>query len=151
MKEKSNFFQKAQTLEFISLIGSGAGAIGLKHPIMCNGANLAYEKSVFKEKMLEKKFVSGEDVFLLHNLKKEYRDEILFLKNKDAIVQTNCLNNAKEFLNQRIRWQSKSKSYFDRDSIIVSLIVFFANSILLLNIFLAFSDIVFLYSFLLKL
>ncbi len=148
MNENKSFFQKAQSLEFMSLIGAGAGATGVKHPFICNGANLAFEKNVFVDNMLENKHVSGDDVFLLHNLKKENRNKIMFLKNSDAIVSTTCLNTLNEFFNQRVRWTSKSKLYFDVDSIVVSLIVFLVNSVLLLNIILSFIYIEFLYSFL---
>ncbi len=148
MNENKSFFQKAQSLEFMSLIGAGAGATGVKHPFICNGANLAFEKNVFVDNMLENKHVSGDDVFLLHNLKKENRNKIMFLKNSDAIVSTTCLNTLNEFFNQRVRWTSKSKLYFDVDSIVVSLIVFLVNCVLLLNIILSFIYIEFLYSFL---
>ncbi|MEA3318268.1 MAG: glycosyltransferase [Bacteroidota bacterium] len=147
MNDDVSFFQKVQSLEFMSLIGSGASAIGIGHPIMCNGANLAFEKSVFDETMLEKKYVSGDDVFLLHNIKKNYSNKILFLKNRDAIVYTNSMGSLKELLNQRIRWASKSKSYSDIDSIIVSLIIFLSNSILSIYLILAFADIIYLYCF----
>jgi len=148
MNENKSFFQKAQSLEFMSLIGAGAGATGVKHPFICNGANLAFEKSVFNNIMLENEHASGDDVFLLHNLKKKYRNKIVFLKNYDAVVNTNCLRTFKGFLNQRIRWTSKSKSYFDFDSIIISLIVFLMNSLLFVNIVLSFFYIEYLYSFL---
>ena len=60
-----------QELEFLSLIGSGAGAIGIENPIFCNGANMAYRKDVFLEtnNFNNDNTVSGDDVFLLHSIK----------------------------------------------------------------------------------
>ena len=43
----NNSFENWQALEFMSLIGSGAGAIGAGFPFMCNGANLAFRKEFF--------------------------------------------------------------------------------------------------------
>ena len=43
------FFNTAQIIEFASLIGSGACAMYLKRPNMCNGANIAYTREVFEE------------------------------------------------------------------------------------------------------
>ena len=43
----ANDFEKLQSLEFLTLIGSGAGAIAKNQAIMCNGANLCYERKVY--------------------------------------------------------------------------------------------------------
>ena len=37
---ENTVYNKFQQLEFLSLVGSGAGAAGISHPIFCNGANL---------------------------------------------------------------------------------------------------------------
>ena len=42
---EKNIFEKIQSLEFLSLIGSAGSSAILKNPILCNGANLAYSKS----------------------------------------------------------------------------------------------------------
>ena len=44
-----SFFSKLQVMEFVSLAGSTAASVGLGHPVMCNGANLAFRKEVFAE------------------------------------------------------------------------------------------------------
>ncbi|MCF6366117.1 MAG: glycosyltransferase [Bacteroidales bacterium] len=125
----NSFFQRIQSLEFLSLTGSTAGAAGIKHPIMCNGANLAFEKDVFFEfeDVLNNKEASGDDVFLLHNIKKKYRKDIYYLKSNNAVVNTEAENSLKSFFKQRIRWASKSKSYTDFDTILSSFIVLFIN------------------------
>lgn len=126
----NNLFQKVQTLEFMSLVGSGAGAIGIKRPIMNNGANLFFEKSLYAESDQHQEIASGDDIFLLLHTKKKHRNTINFLKSKDAIVYTNPTNSLKQFFNQRIRWTSKSKAYNDFDIIFTSLIVSFTNLLL---------------------
>ncbi|MBI9039002.1 MAG: glycosyltransferase [Bacteroidales bacterium] len=110
-----SFLGKFQTLEFLSLISSGAGAISIGKPIMCNGANFAYSKTAFYEiRGFEEnmKYSSGDDVFLLQNFLKTFGSKSIgFLKNKNAIVYTKHQNSVKGFFNQRIRWTSKSSGY----------------------------------------
>ncbi len=130
IKTERHLLQKFQALEFLSLIGTGAGAIGINHPIMNNGANLLFEKSVFIDADLQNNYASGDDVFLMLHAKRKYRNAIHFIKSKDAIVYTNATKSIKEFLNQRIRWTSKSKVYKDADIILAALIVTFSNLIL---------------------
>lgn len=121
--EKS-VFSKIQNLEFLSLIGSGAGAASIGNPIFCNGANLLYKRQEFqKNNILYESNASGDDVFLLHGIKKN-GGKICFLKSKEAICYTHAPENLKEFVSQRKRWASKAKNYKDSDSVIVSLIVF---------------------------
>lgn len=126
----NNIFHKLQALEFMSLVGSGAGAIGIKRPIMNNGANLFFDKSLYNTSNQQKHFASGDDIFLLLHAKREYKNSIHFLKSEDAVVETNPANNLHQFIHQRIRWTSKSKSYKDFDLIFTALIVFLTNLIL---------------------
>ena len=133
-------FSKLQTLEFLSLIGSGAGSIAIKRPIMCNAANLAFTKKAYLENInsLNTKYVSGDDIFLLLTLKKFDRDAIHFLKSENAIVYTNPQTSLKQFLQQRVRWISKSSGYRDFDILFASIIVYFANTLILLLLILSF-------------
>lgn len=138
-KEK-NIFEKIQSLEFLSLIGTGAGSAGISHPILCNGANLAYEKEAcikFKN-LLNMDYASGDDVFLLHNLKKEHSKNILFLKSAEAIVYPKLKSNLYELIQQRIRWVSKSTGFKDTDSIITAMVVWLMSSSLLTVLVLSF-------------
>ncbi|WP_373331347.1 glycosyltransferase [Salmonirosea aquatica] len=60
-----------QTVEFSSLIGSGAAAIAAGTPTLCNGANLAYEKKAFEEVggfAGNEHLASGDDEFLMHKI-----------------------------------------------------------------------------------
>ncbi|MBL6658019.1 MAG: glycosyltransferase [Flavobacteriales bacterium] len=119
-----NAFKKFQALEFMSLIGSGAGAIGVQKAIMCNGANMGFRTSAFSN--TEKDIASGDDVFLLHHVKKN-NGKISFVKDSKAIVSTEPKPTLSEFLNQRKRWASKTSSYKDVSAQWVSLLVFLAN------------------------
>jgi cellulose synthase/poly-beta-1,6-N-acetylglucosamine synthase-like glycosyltransferase len=46
---EENFFQRMQGLEFCGLIAIAAGSIAMKKPMLCNGANLAFTKSIFEK------------------------------------------------------------------------------------------------------
>lgn len=125
--KSQNVFQQFQTLEFLSLIGAGAGAIGMHRPIMCNGANLLFKKDLYKEHHMQKNYVSGDDIFLMLHAKKKKRKDIRFNQSKYAIVYTNPNKNIRDFFNQRIRWTSKSRAYRDFDVIAVALIIAMLN------------------------
>ncbi|MEI6823398.1 MAG: glycosyltransferase [Bacteroidota bacterium] len=139
-KNDKTIFEKLQHLEFLSLIASGAAAAYTK-PIMCNGANLIYERKAYQEVKglgVDKIFASGDDVFLLLRFKKHFGNEnIKVITDIKAIVYTQAKETLKDFINQRIRWASKSKGYKDWDIIKVSLIVFAFNLGLLLTLMLS--------------
>jgi cellulose synthase/poly-beta-1,6-N-acetylglucosamine synthase-like glycosyltransferase len=123
------FFSRFQSLEFISLIGSTAGAFGIQKPIMVNGANLAIEKEIYLENLnfIETRTSSGDDMFFLLQLKKKYPGKLIFLKSPGAIVTSKPEPGLIAFIMQRFRWVSKSKYYSDKDVIIAALIVLLIN------------------------
>ncbi|MBT3611354.1 MAG: glycosyltransferase [Flavobacteriales bacterium] len=134
---QKGIFLGLQTLEFISLIGSGAGSIGVKNAIFCNGANMAYRKADFLElnNFENDEAVSGDDVFLLHSIKEKYKNAIAFAKDENAIVLTGAVRSAKSFINQRKRWTAKTSGYKDFASIYASFLVLFTNLLLVLLFF----------------
>ncbi len=127
-----NAFQKMQHLEFLSLIASGVAAVESGFPIMCNGANLIYERKAFDEVNgfdANDRFASGDDVFLLLKLKKHFGKQSIFVLNdKNTIVYTQAKKNLTEFIHQRIRWASKAKGYKDFSILLVAGIVFAYNT-----------------------
>jgi len=130
--EEVNDFEKAQSLEFVSLIVSGAGAIGANQAFICNGANLAFRKANYAA--VDTDIASGDDVFLLHNAKKN-GSEIVFVKEQEAIVFTSPKEDIQSLLQQRKRWAAKSSDYQDKDAKRISWIVFLSNLCLLLILF----------------
>jgi cellulose synthase/poly-beta-1,6-N-acetylglucosamine synthase-like glycosyltransferase len=126
---EQSYFERMQTLEFLSLIAITAGAIRMGKPIMCNGANLAYEKKSFFEAggFGDDQFSSGDDVFLLLKMKKKFgNSSVGFLKNMQAMVFTEAKKTIPDFIQQRVRWASKNKGY-DLKILMVSFTVYMVN------------------------
>jgi cellulose synthase/poly-beta-1,6-N-acetylglucosamine synthase-like glycosyltransferase len=124
-----------QTVEFASLIGSGAAAISARRPSLCNGANLAYQKKVFQEvNGFEgvKHIASGDDEFLMHKIAARYPGGIHFLKDAAATVRTRPHTNWGQFFRQRKRWASKWKHYQSKTPLVLALYVFSCNFSMLL-------------------
>ena len=124
-------FAGVQGLEFMSLIGSGAGSISARMPIMCNGANFCYEKSAFEAVGGfdgNNRYASGDDVFLMLKINKRFGSgSVGFLKDRSAIVTTTAQPDLRSFLQQRMRWTSKSPGYTDFGIILTALSVLFIN------------------------
>ncbi len=141
--DRGGMFSKFQSLEFLSLMISGAGALMAGKPVMANGANLCFERSLYNELngyLSHNKFVSGDDIFMLHAAKKHVKNknEICFLKNPGNIVLTKGVTNFRRFLNQRIRWASKSTGYKDPLTIFTAFVIFFFNLSIFSGCFLGF-------------
>jgi len=127
---EKNMFEKMQSIEFMALITSTAGAIQYKKPIMCNGANLAYLRTSFFEVSgfdgIDQ-ISTGDDVLLMYKLSEKYPNGIRFLKDSQAIVYTHPKDNLMDFINQRKRWASKPFSLLNRDTKYTSVLVFLTN------------------------
>ncbi len=125
LSNHQNLFSQLQSLEFISLVASGAGAAGAGMPVLCNGASLAFTKSAWLQSQddLHNEELSGDDVFLLLSIKKR-GGVIRFLKSESAIVETESAKSFGNFIIQRKRWASKSPSYTDWQLIYTACVVF---------------------------
>jgi cellulose synthase/poly-beta-1,6-N-acetylglucosamine synthase-like glycosyltransferase len=133
----SIFISGFQEIEFFSLIASGAAFIGIGKPVMCNAANLAYRRSAYmasKPYADNLKISSGDDVFLLHAIKRQFgAHSIGFLLREEAIVYTRKIDSLKGFFHQRLRWGAKSSSYTDRFPVFIALYVYLINLVMLIS------------------
>ena len=128
-----SFTHTAQIIEFASLVGSGACAMFIGKPNMCNGANLTYLKSVFHEVggfTGNDNLASGDDEFLMHKVAAKYPKKVQFLKSQDVIVETQAHDSWRSFYNQRKRWASKWRHYDNWQTTALAVFVFLANLIL---------------------
>jgi poly-beta-1,6-N-acetyl-D-glucosamine synthase len=118
-----------QELEFLSLQGITAGSSLSGNATMCNGANLAFKKGVYLNHSanLHDEINSGDDIFLLHSLKREELSGIRWLESYDALVTADSKTTVGSFLKQRSRWISKSGVYRDKDTIFLGIAAFIAT------------------------
>ena len=149
--EKKNLLQKFYTLDFMSLVASSAGSLGVGLPLMANGANLLFTKQTFEDVIHGQSgssFASGDDVFLLHAVSKKYgASSVNFIKDPLSIVTTTPPDNFKSFLSQRKRWASKATAYRSWWPVLVSVSVFGLNLMLVLSFLATFLKLWFLVIF----
>lgn len=110
LSDDGTFFGQLQVLEFVSVAGTTAATLGLGHPVMANGANLAFRKKTFNEVGgYEDNLVvaSGDDEFLLRKIYQRYPDGIRYLNYYEAAVTTLPQPDLKSFVYQRMRWAGK--------------------------------------------
>lgn len=132
---QNSFLFHFQNLNFISLMGSTIGGFGIDKPFMCNGANLCYQKATFYDVNGfedNHNIASGDDIFLMEKMLKAYPKKVKFLKSDENIVETNAENTWKLFINQQIRWASKSASYTSFFAKYVGIVAFSENLLLLI-------------------
>lgn len=138
--ESKKIWNQLVAIDFMSLISIGAAHIQWKHPLMCNGANMAYRSALINSIELKSNRASGDDVFLLQSAFQKTSDGIRFCKDKQAIVYTKGPDNINIFWNQRLRWASKNNEYESKWNTIILIGVWVFNVIILIS-FLSFHKI----------
>jgi cellulose synthase/poly-beta-1,6-N-acetylglucosamine synthase-like glycosyltransferase len=128
--DSNTFFSKMEQLEFLGLITTAAGLIGIGRPIICNGANLAYRKDAFAAvDGFNAESSSNDDEFLMNKMAYRKIGKIVFAPEADAVVTTRSSNTLSTFFRQRIRWANKRGHYEDQSILftLVGLYIFFAS------------------------
>lgn len=124
-------FEKLQVLEHMSLIASTAGSAAIGMPVMCNGANMMYDRKStlnVEKYRTDMKLASGDDMFLMEQFIARYGSKAIgFFLNREVIVKTATMPNLKAFFRQRTRWTSKTKAYTNWKIIATALTVFLFN------------------------
>ncbi len=140
-QQTGSFISIFQLLDFMSLQGITAAAVGAGAHSMCNGANLAYQKKAFYEVGQFAgidQIASGDDMLLMQKMRNAFPGKLGFLYHQGAIVSTLPMPNWKQFINQRIRWASKATHYQDKSIFWVLLLVYLVNLSLILLFILGF-------------
>ena len=136
-----SLLQVFQVLDFITLQGITAASVASNTHTMCNGANLAYTKEAFSRVngfAGIDKVATGDDMLLMHKIWKAHPNGVQYLKNKEAIVETEPMKTWKDFLIQRKRWASKTLVYDDWRIIAVLGFVLLFNSLFFVLLITAF-------------
>lgn len=134
-------FDSFLAMDLFSLMGVTAASIKKGKPTMVNGANLLFAKTTFDELngyQGNENVASGDDIFLMQKIDKAYPGQIAFLKNYDAITETQAPKDFKTFVNQRIRWTSKSSRHADAHVVLTLSLNYFYYLSLAIAIFLSF-------------
>lgn len=130
-----------QSIDFLTMQGITAASVQLNLGSMANGANLAFNQQAFFEvdgyKGIDH-IASGDDMLLMQKIRKAYPLSIYFLKNETAIIETYDQKDIRSFLNQRIRWASKSGTYEEKKLQSTLLLVYLFNLSLLLLFIISF-------------
>jgi cellulose synthase/poly-beta-1,6-N-acetylglucosamine synthase-like glycosyltransferase len=141
VKGKS-FFSKIQSLEFLGLMAVTEGSCSIGKPLMCNGANLAYTRKAFDFTggfNDNRNIPSGDDMFLMMKIRKKFGPaSVQFNRVEQAIVLTGPSRTLGEFIQQRLRWVSKNRSYTDPFILLVAVITWLFNASLFLGLVLGF-------------
>jgi cellulose synthase/poly-beta-1,6-N-acetylglucosamine synthase-like glycosyltransferase len=130
----NTFLNRFQLLDVLSLQGATIGGFGINKPFLCNGANFAYQKSLFIELNGfdgNDTIASGDDIFLLEKIAKKHPSELHYLKCEHAIVTTKPQPDFKSLLSQRIRWAAKTSRYNNWFGKLTGGIVLIANGLLI--------------------
>ena len=118
---ETNIYLKIQSLEFTSLVIAGMGSAGFGRPIIANGANLSYRRSVFFDvngfEGIET-LPSGDDDLFIQKVNAENMHKIVYTTEPDSIVYTNPVQSIKAFIHQRSRWASKGAHYNNKSLIL---------------------------------
>ena len=129
-----------QALDFMSMQGISIAALQMDLGNMCNGANLAFSKQAFfavNGYRQTEHLASGDDYFLMWKMKQAYPNKLSYLLHPEVIVQTPAAPNWHAFLQQRIRWASKSAKYNDVPLNSILILVYLLNCSLVLLFVLA--------------
>ncbi len=119
-----------QIVENLALTAITAGYAGIQKPFMCNGANLAFKKSAYQQVngySSHAHITSGEDIFLLEDLKKLNTSAIHYLFSRELIVKTTAQTTVASLFKQRLRWASKTRYNSSALNLFSALIVVCAN------------------------
>ncbi|MFM2208174.1 MAG: hypothetical protein RL213_2149 [Bacteroidota bacterium] len=126
----SSLIARTAAMESLGLTLISAASIRGRIPLFCNGANLAYPKSHFKDLGgYDSGRLSGDDTDLL--VKTDPR-AIRYVKDLPAVVRTEAPDTLAVFLNQRRRWASKIPVSMTTTTLAVAFIVWSCHAALLL-------------------
>jgi len=132
--EENSFLNRFQLLDILSLQGATMGGFGIKKPFLCNGANFAYQKALFKTVhgfAGNTDIASGDDIFLLEKIAKNYPKKLHYLKCEHAIVKTHSQPTWNTLIAQRLRWAAKTSAYNNWFGKLSGILVLLMNSLLI--------------------
>lgn len=125
-----SLLQQFQFWDGLSLQAATQAGFGWNSPLLCNGANLAFERDVFFEVNGfegNNHLATGDDIFLMEKLKRYYPGQVHYLNNSEATVVTQPTDSMGALVKQRIRWASKTSKSKSNGAKLLGSVVFLAN------------------------
>lgn len=121
----NDWFGSLQAIEFMSLNAIGGACLALDNPVIANGANLLYNRSSWLKVggfSQHQQIPSGDDDLLLHQFAlKGFKTA--FCYHREAVIATQPCETFVAFVNQRLRWISKSGRYDRKDITLILVMV----------------------------
>ncbi|MBL7928014.1 MAG: glycosyltransferase [Bacteroidia bacterium] len=139
----NSLFQKMQQIEFMSLAGTTGSFIQLRKPMMVNAANMMFNKQSFIDSGRmnpQESAASGDDTFFMLALAERNPDAVSFCKHETAMVETQAIQSPASFIQQRIRWASKTRHYPSFYIRLTGIALFAFHFLILLFFFLSFAN-----------
>jgi cellulose synthase/poly-beta-1,6-N-acetylglucosamine synthase-like glycosyltransferase len=112
--QEKTFFEKFQSLDFMGMMAVSAAGIRGGFMNMCNGANLAYERAAFFDVNGfegNTHLASGDDMLLMQKIADRFPGKTGYLKNINSQTLTYAQPSISRFIQQRLRWTSKTGAY----------------------------------------
>lgn len=120
-----------QSLDFMAMQGITSAAHALRLGTMSNGANLAFARADFNEVggyTGIDHLASGDDYLLTRKLTLHFgHQRVEYVLRKGAVVRTEAQPGWRAFIQQRIRWASKSGKYNDPRLTAILVLVYAVN------------------------
>ena len=139
-KEKNTWLQNFQQIENVLLQWITGITSMVNKPVLANGANILYQKAIFKsyqETKIGQEYSSGDDLFLMNYVKTSYGGKaIRYCRHHFAVVTTYLKEDWSTLYNQKARWVGKMKSDYLKVSPVLKImffIVFLINYLLILS------------------
>ncbi len=134
-----SFFDQYQRMDFLGIITANAGVAGWGSYWSGTGQNLAYKKFDFEsiggfEPVKDK--ISGDDMYLVQAISNMQSGALNIDPN--SFVYTQPVETIKQFVNQRIRWSSNSRTSLNQRPLFFLFILsaFFTNTFILISVIL---------------
>lgn len=125
----SSWFHRLQQVEFYSLQATTAATALGGDPMMCNGANLIFGKTLYLDYMKSSygsDYASGDDMFILDYAVSTKR-KVQYLFDSSALIYTYPVNRFKDFMVQRARWVGKMKGLRNFKVSLLSWLIFLSG------------------------
>jgi len=116
VSSSNNFIYNILELDNFSQDAFIGSCISKKIPLSCVGRSIGFRKKYFYDVNGYHDFkneISGDDDLLMHRIIYDKKCQIEYIINQNSYVYTSPPQTIKEFINQRLRYASKGKLYYN--------------------------------------